>query len=84
MICALIACMAITASAQVKLPQFFCDNMVLQQQTECRLWGWSEPGKKVVVGTSWDQQSYATTARKDGRFEVTVKTPKAGYHLQGW
>ena len=39
--------------AKVDLPDIFSDNMVLQQQTDARLWGWSEPGAKVTVGTSW-------------------------------
>ena len=64
--------------AQVKLPAFFADNMVLQQQSECNLWGWAEPGKKVSISTSWDKKSYTVTARKDGYFQVAVKTPEAG------
>ncbi len=64
--------------ARVKLPAFFADNMVLQQQSECNLWGWTEPGKKVTVSTSWDKKAYMVTANKDGRFEVKVKTPEAG------
>ena len=78
LICAIVALMGITASAKVRLPQFFSDNMVLQQQTECNLWGWAEPGKKVQVTTSWDKKSYMMTARKDGYFSVKVKTPQAG------
>ena len=64
--------------ARVRLPKFFSDNMVLQQQSECKLWGWAEPGKKILVDTPWDKQSYSATARKDGYFQVTVKTPEAG------
>ncbi len=64
--------------ARVKLPAFFADNMVLQQQSECNLWGWAEPGKKVSISTSWDKKSYTVTARKDGYFQVAVKTPEAG------
>ncbi len=64
--------------ARVKLPAFFADNMVLQQQSECNLWGWAEPGKKVSISTSWDKKAYMVTANKDGRFEVKVKTPEAG------
>ena len=64
--------------AQVTLPKFFSDNMVLQQQSECNLWGWTKPGQKVSVTTSWDKKSYMVTSRRDGRFEVKVKTPKAG------
>ena len=35
--------------------KFFSDNMVLQQQSECKLWGWAEPGKKILVDTPWDK-----------------------------
>jgi len=74
-ICALCT---LTAHAKVRLPQFFSDNMVLQQQSKCRIWGWAEPGKKVMVLTSWDKKGYSATTRKDGYFQVTVQTPEAG------
>ena len=74
----LVACTAALAKAEVKLPAFFSDNMVLQQQAECKIWGWTEPGKTVVVNTSWNKKEYMATAGKDGRFQVTVLTPKAG------
>jgi len=64
--------------AKVRLPKFFCDNMVLQQQTECNLWGWTEPGQQVSVSTSWDQKFYTTKSQKDGRFDIKIKTPEAG------
>ena len=73
-----ICLLAMGSSAKVKLPQFFSDNMVLQQQSECNLWGWTEPGKKVSVSTSWDKKGYSATTRKDGYFQVTVQTPEAG------
>ena len=76
--CAIVALIGLTANAKVKLPQFFSDNMVLQQQTECNIWGWTEPGQKVVVNTSWDKKIFTATARKDGRFDVKVQTPEAG------
>ena len=70
--------------AQVKLPKFFSDNMVLQQQTECHIWGWAEPGKQVICHTPWDKKSHRATARKDGRFEVTIQTPEAGGPYDIW
>ena len=66
------------ASAKVTLPSFVSDGMVLQQQSECNIWGWTEPSKNVLICTSWDKQSYPATARKDGHFSVKVKTPDAG------
>ena len=68
----------LSVSAKVRLPQFFSDGMVLQQQSECNLWGWAEPGKKVSISTSWDKKSFMVTARKDGLFSLKVKTPEAG------
>ena len=72
------------APSKVTLPSFFSDNMVLQQQTKCNIWGWTEPGKKVIVHTPWDKKSHRATARKDGRFGVTIQTPKAGGPYDIW
>lgn len=77
-ICAICALIGLTTNAKVKLPAFFADNMVLQQQSECNIWGWAEPGKRVNILTTWDKKSYMLTARKDGYFDVKVKTPEAG------
>ena len=74
----IVALIGITASAKVRLPQFFSDNMVLQQESECNIWGWVEPGTRVSITTSWDKKCHNVQANKDGRFGVTVKTPKAG------
>lgn len=52
--------------------------MVLQQQTECNLWGTADKGKTVKVTTSWDQKTYQVKTDKDGKFEVKVQTPEAG------
>ncbi len=75
----LIICFStLAASAKVRLPQFFSDGMVLQQQSEINLWGWAEPGKRVSITTSWDKKCHMVTARKDGLFGLKVKTPEAG------
>ena len=39
-----LALIAITSQAKVKLPHLIGDNMILQQQTNARLWGWAKPG----------------------------------------
>ena len=77
-ICAIVALLAITANAKVTLPKFFADNMVLQQQSECNIWGWAEPGTRVCITTSWDKKGHNVMANKDGQFSLKVKTPEAG------
>ncbi len=70
---------ALSAQAKVRLPHLIGDNMVLQQQTDARLWGWAKPGKTVTVTTSWSDQKVTAKAGKDGKWLVKVRTPKAGY-----
>ena len=77
-ICAIVALITITANAEVKLPQFFSDNMVLQQQSECNIWGKADANKMVMIMTTWDNKTYKVKADGNGDFEVKVKTPKAG------
>lgn len=66
------------STAKVKLPALFADNMVLQQQTKVAVWGWSEPKATIIVEGSWNDESVATKAGKDGKWEVMLQTPQAG------
>ena len=69
----------LTLGAKVKLPALVGDNMLLQQQTDARLWGWAEPGATVRVTPSWDGQTVSCQADAQGRWLVSVKTPAASY-----
>ena len=72
-------CLTISGQAKVKLPHLVSDNMVIQQQTDVRLWGWTKPGKKVTAIPSWSQERSEAKADKAGRWLLTVKSPKASY-----
>ena len=74
----IVSCLLTPVGARVILPKFFSDGMVLQQQSECRLWGKTGQGTTVRITTSWDQSSYQVKTDGEGRFEVKVKTPVAG------
>ncbi len=64
----------------LELPEQIGDNMMLQQQTQARLWGWAKGGSSVTVTPSWNGQKYSVKANKaDGRWEVLVETPAASY-----
>lgn len=65
------------SDAKVKLHHLISDNMVVQQQTDVRLWGWDSPGKKVSVSVSWSDDTYTAKSDKNGRWMVKVKTPAA-------
>ena len=65
--------------AKVRLPHLVGDNMIIQQQTDVRLWGWAQPGSKVVATTSWSKQKSVAKADDHGRWLLTVKSPAASY-----
>ena len=67
------------SSAKVKLPHLISDGMVIQQQSDVRLWGWDKPGKKVKVTTSWSADTYEAKADKEGKWIISVKSPEASF-----
>ena len=77
--CAALTVVAVSSQAKVRLPHIICDNMVLQQQTEARLWGWAKAGKEVKVTTSWNGKTVKTKADAAGKWLVKVATPAASY-----
>lgn len=70
-------CIGTVASAEVRLPRFFADNMVLQQQTSNAVWGFADPGEKITVTASWGAEAIAV-ATEDGDWKVMLETPKFG------
>ena len=62
-------------AAQVKLPPFFSNNMVLQQGMEIPVWGWASPDEKVTV--KLDKASVSVKTGKDGKWQV--KLPVMNY-----
>ena len=76
---AMLVAVATAGQAKVRLPHLVSDNMVIQQQTDVRLWGWAKAGKKVTATTSWSNQKAEAKPDKEGRWLLTVKSPKASY-----
>ena len=74
-----LAAFATTVGARVRLPHLLGDGMIVQQQTDVRLWGWDKPGTTVKATTSWSDQTATAKTDKNGRWILTVRTPKAGY-----
>ncbi len=65
-------------SANLKLPSVIGNNMVLQQQSSCNLWGWAEPGDTVYVKFGWNGNAKFCVADSIGKWKLTYTTPSAG------
>lgn len=72
----------LSIQAKVKLPSVLADNMVLQQQSEVKLWGWANPNVKIKINTSWDKKSYTAISDEKGNWLQKVNTPAAGGPFQ--
>lgn len=79
-----IACVASfkMAIAQVAMPAFFSDHLVLQQKSNAKIWGTAVGKKKVKVYTSWNNQTYTAQPDDNGNWAVTTNTPSAGGPFQ--
>ena len=64
------------ANAQIKLPQFIRDSMILQRDMKINIWGWAPKGEKLSV--KFIGKTYKTTSGDDGKWLVQILPAKAG------
>lgn len=64
--------------ANITLPTVFSDNMVLQRNTEIKIWGWANPKEEVKITPSWNLQEYKIIANNNAYWEISIPTPKEG------
>lgn len=71
-----LACCSI--EAEIKLPSFITDNMVVQNNSKLTLTGNTESGKTVEVIPGWDGKTYRGKTDDKGRFSISIPTPASG------
>jgi sialate O-acetylesterase len=62
--------------SEVRLPKLVSNGMVLQRDTELKIWGWAAGGEKISV--QFMNSTYQTTANANGEWQVTLPKMKAG------
>lgn len=67
-----------SSNAKIKVASVLGDNMVLQRNTEVKLWGTADPNQKLTITTSWNKAKLSTTANDKGQWLVKAKTTEAG------
>lgn len=67
-----------SAAAEVTLPNYITDNMIMQQHSTLTVNGHASPGSKVTVTPGWSGRTQTVTADSQGRFTVGLSTPGAG------
>lgn len=66
------------AMAEIILPHFYTDNMVLQQNAKVTMPGTAAPGSKVTLSADWLARPVTVKAGRDGKFSLEFVTPQAG------
>lgn len=78
-LCALLVTVLFTkleTKAEVKLPQLISNRMVLQRNTDLKIWGWANANEKVKL--SFNNRKFETITGSDGKWLIMLPKMKAG------
>ena len=64
--------------AKIKVASLLTDNMVLQRNSEVKLWGKADPNQKLNIAIGWNKEKLNIVANDKGEWLVKVKTTEAG------
>lgn len=76
-IAAILLCVT-PAFADVRLPKILNSYMVLQRNSDVKIWGWADAGETIKVTGDWQNAKTSTKADADGKWLVSIQTGKAG------
>ncbi len=65
-------------NGNVSVPQIFASNMVLQQKSDVKVWGWAKAGEPVRLKADWLEKELQTKADNEGTWSLILHTPEAG------
>ncbi len=67
---------ATTAFCQVRLPRLISNGMVLQRDTNIKIWGWATPNENITI--NFINVDYQVTANSNGDWELQLPVLNAG------
>lgn len=73
------AIFAISCAAKITPGPLMSDNMVLQQNTNARIYGKAAPAAEISVIPSWNNKTYTTRADNNGEWAIAVETPAGSF-----
>ena len=66
---------ASSANGEIRLPGFFSNHMVFQQEMKIPVWGWGDAGEEIKV--TFGDESQTITVAEDGTWKVEFDSRKA-------
>src|SRR5690349_15968508 len=74
----ILSLLTLSLYADIRLPNILGSNMVLQQKSTTKLWGWGSPAEKIKITTSWDKKTIEALTDGNGSWQTGIQTPQAG------
>ena len=74
----LFLCSFLMGQSQIKVASILGDNLVLQRNSEIKLWGTAKPGEKLVIKGGWTLTPAMAQVNEKGEWMVKMKTNDAG------
>ncbi|MES2652494.1 MAG: sialate O-acetylesterase [Bacteroidota bacterium] len=68
--------LASTVHAEVKLPQLVSNGMVMQRNSNLKIWGWANVDEEITV--TFKHKTYRTKTGADKQWSVTIPPQQAG------
>lgn len=68
---------ALSVRANITLPAVIGSNMVLQQKSSVKLWGWGNRTEKVYITNTWNGNTDFTVVTENAKWQLAVTTPVA-------
>ena len=68
----------LSVKAELKVASVLGNNMVLQRNTEVKIWGKATPAKSLKITTGWNNGVVAAVADEKGNWMTKLKTTEAG------
>lgn len=65
-------------SVAVHMPEVFASHMVMQRNSDIKIWGWGRPREKITVSTSWDEAVYKAEVDNQGNWHIAAHTNEGG------
>ena len=66
----------LSSFGNVKLPKLISDGMILQRNTDVKIWGWAASNEKISI--HFIDSTYQTTANNKGEWAITIPELTAG------
>lgn len=64
--------------AQIKVASILGDNMVLQRNSEVKIWGTANPTDKLTITADWNKSKVSVTVDESGKWLAKMSTTEAG------